>query len=109
MDKKKGGNLFHQKTKAKCLTKEISVRRFSDFQTINYPLTCFHIHQNPYKAGLVIRTEDWPYSSFTDYLAPREGILCNQLLALQLLDLNYNTFYRDSYRSIPESDLNLIF
>jgi putative transposase len=109
---KRVGNLFQQKTKAKCLTEEIGVPHYRDFQTINsnYSLACFHyIHQNPCKAGLVIKMEDWPYSSFIDYLAFRQDSLCNLPLALQLLDLNGNTFYADSYRSIPEPDLKVIF
>jgi putative transposase len=53
---KRAGSLFQPKTKAKQLDKE------------NYPFNCFHyIHQNPHKAGLVNRIEDWRFSSFREY------------------------------------------
>ena len=48
------GSLFRQKTQAKLLENE----------SVNYPFICFHyIHQNPMKAGLVSRLEDWEFSS----------------------------------------------
>ena len=52
------GSLFRQKIKAKCL-------RDGDE---HYGYTAFHyIHQNPIKALLVKRLEDWRFSSFPDY------------------------------------------
>lgn len=87
------GSLFRQKTKAKCL--EIS--------NIHYPFQCFHyIHQNPFKASMVDRLDGWPYSSFLDYAGLRQGTLCNQELAVQLLDINKESFLSDSYSVIAE-------
>lgn len=95
------GSVFQQHSKAKCL-------EVSDAQ---YPLTCFHyIHQNPYVARLCKRMEDWEFSSFCDYLG-RPGGFCNQAKAHQLLDLptDRQTFYEQSYRTIPPNRLRGIF
>ncbi len=82
------GSLFQQKTKALYTEKNYHAQ------------TTFHyIHQNPIKAGLVKKMEDWPYSSFKDYLDHRESI-CNKELARDLLDLNASRFYEDSYQVI---------
>ena len=93
------GSLFQQNTKAKCLTTD----------NTNYSEVAFHyVHQNAFKAGLVKRIEDWPYSSFPDYAGLRNGNLCNKELAFQLLNLNKQTFYRDSYNSISDEVINKI-
>jgi len=68
-----------------------------------------YIHQNPMKAKLVKWMEDWDYSSFKDYYGLRNGTLVNKKLAAQLLDINMNTFYDDSYRLIDEEDINNLF
>lgn len=94
------GSLFRQKTKAKLTVDEES----------DYAFTCFHsIHQNPYRAKLVSKIEDWEFSSFQDYLAIRKGTLCKQELAKRLLDIHMNTFYQDSYRVIPDAVIQKLF
>ena len=94
------GSLFQQNTKAKCLSEG------SNF----YDLVCLHyIHQNPVKAKLVKKMEDWPYSSFNDYCELHNGTLCNKELAIRLLDINMKPFYEDSYKIINEDDLKSIF
>ncbi len=91
----KSGSLFQQNTKSKCL----------DNGSINYGSVCFHcIHQNPCKSGLVKLMEDWDYSSFKDYTGSRNGTLCNQKLAFELLGMDKGIFYQDSYKAI-NSDL----
>ena len=65
-----------------------------------------YIHQNPMKANLVKKMEDWDYSSFKDYCGLRNGTLCNKELAVQLLDLNLKTFYNDSYQLISDDEIN---
>jgi len=58
-------------------------------------LTCFHyIHQNPWKAGLVSKMENWKYSSFSDFAGFRDGTLCNKQLALELLILIWLHFMK---------------
>ena len=92
------GSLFQQKTKAK------------EINRLLYGTTCFHYnHQNPLRAGLVNKMEDWNFSSFKDYAGLRNGTLCNQTLAYELLNLNKETFYEDSYKVIREEDINNIF
>ena len=96
------GSLFQQKTKANCATTNIHVI---------FATTVFHyIHQNPIKAGLVKKMEEWDYSSFKDYAGLRNGKLCNKKLAFELLDLNSKTIYKDSYGVINNEVLlkNLI-
>ena len=94
------GSLFQQNTKAKCLAKGGN----------NYGYICMnYIHQNPMKAGLVKRMEDWEYSSFNDYCGNRSETMCNKELASQLLDLNFDTFYDDSYRLISDLDVENLF
>lgn len=95
------GSLFQQNTHS------VSLHEGS----INYGSTCFHyIHQNPLKARLVSKMEDWPYSSFKDFVGARNGSLCNKHLAFELLDLNPKRFYEDSYKVIDDNNLlNKIF
>ena len=93
------GSLFQQNTKAQPIV----------MGSRNYDITVFHyIHQNPYRANLVLRMEDWEYSSFADYCGKRNGSLCNRELAIKLLGLNMKTFYEDSYKAIGIDDINYI-
>jgi len=94
------GSLFQQNTKAKCLSKSSN----------SYGYICMHyIHQNPMKAKLVKKMEDWEYSSFKDYCGYRTGTLCNKELACQLLDMKMDTFYEDSYRLINDIDIDELY
>lgn len=98
---KRSGSLFRQKTKGKCLT---------DNKNYNYPFICFHyIHQNPLKARLVQRMEDWEYSSFRDYMKVRKGTLCSQSFAYDLIGVSKEGFYEESYKIVDEELLNYIF
>lgn len=84
------GSLFQQKTKSKVLS-----------ETKNYLIECMHyIHQNAWRAGLVGRIEDWPYSSFLDYAGLRQGTLCNQSSLMELTGYDLKSFYQDSYNVI---------
>jgi REP element-mobilizing transposase RayT len=109
------GSLFQQNTKYKELNDD------------EYALTCFHyIHQNPLKARLVSRIEDWPHHSFDEYtrvLSPQaspppvlpplevvaglKGGICNTDLAKEILNipLTADHFYRESYAVINEPSL----
>jgi len=102
----RSGSLFQQKTKAKCLT------NYEKNSVEFYPFICFHyIHQNPYAAKLVKKLEDWESSSFKDYIGLRNGTLCNQYLARELLNLptDKNEFYEMSYDIITRDKLDNIF
>jgi hypothetical protein len=51
-----------------------------------HAFTCFHyIHQNPLKAGLCSKFEDWNFSSFKEYLEDRDGSVCKRAPAYDLL------------------------
>lgn len=90
------GNLFQQKTKCKCI----------DDGDKNYGIQAFHyIHQNPFKAKLIGRMEDWEFSSLQDYIGIRNGNLINKALATELLDLQAETLLKESYRDIPDSEM----
>ena len=60
------GSLFQRHTKAKAIEDE------------SYLLTLVtYIHQNPVRKELVTKLEDWPFSSYTDYIGIRQGSLPN--------------------------------
>jgi len=83
----RSGALFREGTKAECLTKFqgttpayfntafgalINVR----IPEQEYPQVCFnYIHQNPLKAKLAKKPEDWEFSSYPDYFGGRKGKL----------------------------------
>ncbi|HEV8080947.1 MAG TPA: transposase [Chitinophagaceae bacterium] len=107
------GNLFQQKTRAKC-TSLVAASKVSDTfkvsDTLDYSTIAFHyIHQNAWKAGLVTKIEDWEFSSFRDYCGLRNGNLCNKEIAFQELNINKETIYNDSYNSINHTELKMIF
>lgn len=92
----RSGSLFRKETKSKSgiIDGFISIKGKNKnlfFKPDNdYAATCFqYIHQNPVKAGLSRNPEGWKYSSARDYLALRNGTLCNQQLAKQLLFDNW--------------------
>jgi hypothetical protein len=100
------GNLFQQKTRAVCLT------NFSGESPLikSCSSTAFYyIHQHPLRSDLVAKIEDWEFSSFRDYLGLRKGNLCSISQASQYVRLNLETFYEDSYTSLPHDELQLIF
>ena len=84
---KRKGNLFQQKTKYKEVLTD-------GLQVLHY------IHQNPWKAGIVTKIEDWVFSSFNDFTGFRNGTLCNLQLAIQLLGIQQQSFYKESYGSV---------
>ena len=99
---KRTGSLFTQNTKFKCLSD-------SDDKDL-YGLTCFHyIHQNPLEAQLVTKLEDWPYSSFRDYVGLRKGTLCNQELSKKVLIVNFGDIYRESHQVLNAEIIKQIF
>ncbi|MGN6605075.1 MAG: transposase [Ginsengibacter sp.] len=87
------GSLFQQKTKSKEITTKREHQRFG-----NYLINAMHYcHQNPLKANLVRKLEDWRYSSFLDYCGLRNGNLCNKNLLMDLTGYDLKYFYKDSY------------
>jgi putative transposase len=84
------GSLFQQNSKKK------------DVVSNDYALTCFHyIHQNPLKAGLVKKIEDWPHCSFNEYWLDSPG-LCDTTLGRQIITMSPD-FYKESYKVVSEN------
>ena len=90
----RSGKLFREGTKAECLTCP-DIKELSFCESTNtklrvdlkqyYPQSCFkYIHQNPVKAGLVKKIEDWEFSSSRDYSGLRNGTLIDRSLAKKL-------------------------
>ena len=96
------GSLFQQHTKTKPLEDVSHPMTLSHRMTdSNYPLTCFHyIHQNPMKARLVSKMEDWKMSSFREYAGMSEQSICSRSLAYELLDISSDpkVFLAESYK-----------
>jgi putative transposase len=83
------GNLFQQKTKFKSVD--------------DYLPTAFHyIHQNPLRANLVKRLEDWKWSSMQQYLGVSTHQLCKKEIASTFIEVNWERLLEESYLVIPE-------
>ena len=75
----------------------------------DYSITALHyIHQNPVSAHLVIKPEEWNFSSFKDYTGLRNGTLCNKQKAYELLHLNEIDLYADTLKMIEEDRIKKI-
>ena len=82
------GNLFQQKTKFKNVDE--------------YLTTAFHyVHQNPFRAKLVPRIEDWRWSSIKEYLNESENHLIQKDIAYESLEINWQNLLKESYLVIP--------
>lgn len=93
------GSLFQQNTKVKLLESRSTTQSGATTNETGDPFICFHyIHQNPAKANLVTREQEWEFSSYRDYAGLRSGTLCNKSIANQLLDipLSSNEFIKQS-------------
>ena len=102
------GSLFQQKTKAKL----VSGRDAQSGLNANgdYLNTCMHyIHQNPLKAGLTEKLEDWKYSSFNEYICQGSFTNCNRDLLLSLTGYDMSTFYEDSYAVLDAQEEEAIW
>jgi hypothetical protein len=58
---------------------------------------------------LVARIEDWEFSSFRDYCGLRNGTLCDKEVAYQELSIDKEKLYSDSYNTIEDFKVKLIF
>ena len=59
-----------------------------------------YIHNNPLKAGLVSRGEDWKFSSYSDYL----GLVSSNLLHKEQIMEFFNDFYE--YKNFVEGNVD---
>ncbi len=97
---KRTGSIFQKKTKAKSLGTNIS-----------YLGACLrYIHQNPCKAKLADKFEDWEFSSFRDYAGLRNDSLCNITTCFELLSFeDKKEFYEWSNLGLDEDLIKNIF
>ncbi len=95
----RSGSLFRQKTKAKAL----------ESKDENYPFNCFHyIHQNPMRAGICERMEDWEFSSFNNYYKSETESFLVKDLAFDLIGVSQDDFYNESYQVIEDYKIKII-
>jgi putative transposase len=90
------GSLFQQNTK------------YKKIDSNEYSIACFHyIHQNPLKAKLVSKMEDWPYHSFNEYCAGKQAF-CNIEMGTEILQIpiDKGLFYKESYLAIADTIVN---
>ena len=81
VQEKRTGSLFRNGTKSKALFFWDDLNCSED----NYLKTCFeYIHQNPVKAGLVFKEEDWKYSSANIYKKKLKSNWINTELAKEI-------------------------
>jgi len=90
------GSLFRKECKAQdgwieefvTLTNKAGKQDFRFLAGSSYAWQCFnYIHENPPKAKLALKPEDWPFSSARDYAGMRHGTLCNLELGRQLIQM----------------------
>ncbi len=86
----RSGSLFRSETKSICTNdlKGLDSNWYTDFGVSfmnvqipekQYLQTCFnYIHNNPVKAGLVKKAEDWEYSSYAELKGIRDRVLVNK-------------------------------
>ena len=95
-ERNRTGSLFQQNSKIKPLN-DIFHGKISKPSNIGHDYYCFHyIHNNPVDANLVIKNEDWEFSSYRDYLGLRNGSLINKTLALKIISLEDHLFEKQS-------------
>jgi putative transposase len=106
------GSLFTKKTKAKDITEGETSKRVKGFhpgQSV-YALNCFHyIHQNPLKAGLVKKMEDWEFSSFREFSKGIPDGIINQKRVQEIIGFDIESFREQSYDILNEKDVEGIW
>ena len=76
----------------------------------NYPLICFqYIHQNPLRAGLVPKIEDWKFSSFNEFVGTRDSDLINKHLAFDVIGIREETFLLECRKHLDEDRMKQIW
>jgi putative transposase len=90
------GNLFQQKTKARCVDE--------------YATVAFHyIHQNALRAKLVRRAENWRWSSLPEYIGSSCEAICNKEIAYRHFGLSPETVLAETYATLPAEFVRKIF
>jgi REP element-mobilizing transposase RayT len=91
----RSGPMFHGRFQAKLVDRDDYLLHLTRY-----------IHRNPVDALLVRRAEDWPYSSYRDYIDVRRGEIPSPGLALGILSpgLPNSKAQADAYRGFVEYD-----
>lgn len=97
LQEERTGSLFQQKTKAKNVN--------------SHSVICFnYIHQNPLKAGLVDKIEDWEYSSFNEYSGKSRNPICNIELGRNIIEFKtIEDLYKLSSQNINQEETDELF
>lgn len=66
-----------------------------------------YIHNNPVKAGIVIKAEEYPWSSYGSYINPQNDKLVDTEFVLKLFSNNRNTAIEEFKRFSNETDNTL--
>ncbi len=104
------GSLFRQNIKFKKLGNDNYWGVSKRYYNHNDVYTCLsYIHQNPVKAHLVKRMEDWEFSSFRDYASLREDHMINKELAYEVANLDKDNFLDQAYSDLPDDIIERIF
>lgn len=92
------GSLFQQNAKSKILA------------TRNDILNCLnYIHNNPVKANLTSKANDWKYSSLNEYLATGDSGICNKNLLFELANVDHKYDFANQYKGLNDADTRRIF
>lgn len=100
----RNGNLFQKKTKAKCLTDEVTD------SLVDYLIICVHyIHNNPFAARLVVSPVNWKFSSLKDYAGLRDGTLWNRELLYALTGMSKRDFTTNTIPALNDEMIKKLF
>ena len=83
----RSGSLFRPKTKSICLNESTEWGRDMRSGQGYYLTLLNYIHDNPVRAGLVYRAEEWKWSSCRFYRDLQVNSICNKELARQICGL----------------------
>ena len=103
------GSLWAHTTKAKKLSGKTHIGT-NKFPKNDIIFTCFnYIHQNPVEAKLVLKLEEWEFSSFRDFIGSRKNKLINKTLAFEIINYDKENFLEQSVLILDEKKVKHIF
>lgn len=95
------GSLFRQNIKFKKLGNDEYIYNMDSNHNDVYACLSY-IHQNPLKAYLVKRMEDWEFSSFRDFAGMRDDDLVNKELVYEVTNIDKDNFLDQAYTDLPD-------
>ncbi len=106
------GSLFTKKTQAKDISEKESSKRIKGLHPSQspYAFNCFHyIHQNPVRAGLVEKMDDWEFSSFGEFTLKYDREIINIELAREVVGFDAENFRDQSNNMLNDEDVEGIW